>query len=111
VFNVNAGKTGLTEAEARAKSYDVEIVVSPSHDKAHFFPGAKPIVLKLVAERSSSRILGLQAVGDGAVDKRLDAAATAITFGATAEQVAQLDLAYSAWHLDWCGFRVSGRSC
>ncbi len=95
VFNVNAGKTGLTEAEARANGYDVETVLSPSHDKAHFFPGAKPIVLKLVAERSSGRILGLQAVGEGVVDKRLDAAATAITFGATAEQMAQLDLAYA----------------
>lgn len=95
VFNVNAGKTGLTEAEARANGYDVETVLSPSHDKAHFFPGAKPIILKLVAERSSGRILGLQAVGEGAVDKRLDAAATAITFGATVEQVAQLDLAYA----------------
>lgn len=95
VFNLNAGKTGLTEAEARASGYDVETVLSPSHDKAHFFPGAKPIVLKLVAERNSGRILGLQAVGEGAVDKRLDAAATAITFGATADQVAQLDLAYA----------------
>lgn len=95
VFNVNVGKTGLTEADAKAHGFDVEIVLSPSHDKAHFFPGAKLIVLKLVAERNSGRILGLQAVGEGVVDKRLDAAATAITFGATAEQVAQLDLAYA----------------
>lgn len=95
VFNINAGKTGLTEAEAKSCGFDVETVLSPSHDKAHFFPGAKPIVLKLVAERNSGRILGLQAVGEGKVDKRLDAAATAITFGATAEQVAQLDLAYA----------------
>ncbi|BBA69337.1 FAD-dependent oxidoreductase [Geobacter sulfurreducens] len=95
VFAVNAGKTGLTEAEARSHGFDVETVLSPSHDRAHFFPGAKPIILKLVAERGTGRILGLQAVGEGAVDKRLDAAATAITFGATAEQVAQLDLAYA----------------
>lgn len=95
VFAVNAGKTGLTEAEAKAHGFEVETVLSPSHDKAHFFPGAKPIILKLVAERGTGRILGLQAVGEGAVDKRLDAAATAITFGATAEQVAQLDLAYA----------------
>lgn len=95
VFAVNAGKTGLTEAEAKAHGFEVETVLSPSHDKAHFFPGAKPIILKLVAERGTGRILGLQAVGEGAVDKRLDAAATAITFGATVEQVAQLDLAYA----------------
>ena len=95
VFNVNAGKTGLSETEARDLGYDVETVISPAHDKAHFFPGAKPIVLKLIAERKTGRILGLQAVGEGAVDRRLDAAATAITFRATAEQLSQVDLAYA----------------
>lgn len=95
VFNINAGKTGLSETEARANGFDVETALSPAHDKAHFFPGAKPIVLKLIAERKTGRLLGLQAVGEGAVDKRLDAAATAITFRATAEQLSQIDLAYA----------------
>ena len=95
VFNVNAGRTGLTEAEARGCGYDVETVLSPAPDRAHFFPGAKPIALKLVADRTSGKILGLQAVGEGAVDKRVDAAAAAITFGATADQLAHLDLAYA----------------
>ncbi len=95
VFKINAGKTGLTEAEARAHGYEIEVVLSPSPDKAHFFPGAKPIVLKLIAERSTGRILGLQAAGAGAIDKRLDAAATALSFGATAEQLSQVDLAYA----------------
>ncbi|QWV91728.1 FAD-dependent oxidoreductase [Geomonas oryzisoli] len=95
VFNVNAGKTGLTESEARRHGFDVETVISPAPDRAHFFPGAKPILLKLVAERATGRILGLQAAGEGAVDKRLDAAATAITFKASAEQLSQLDLAYA----------------
>ncbi|MFA7404560.1 MAG: FAD-dependent oxidoreductase [Pelobacteraceae bacterium] len=95
VFNINAGKTGMTESEAKINGFDVETVLSPAHDKAHFFPGAKPIVLKLIAERTTGRVLGLQAVGEGAVDKRLDAAATAITFGATADQLSQLDLAYA----------------
>ncbi|RII29668.1 MAG: pyridine nucleotide-disulfide oxidoreductase [Geobacter sp.] len=95
IFNINAGKTGLTESEARACGYDIETILSPAPDKAHFFPGAKPIALKLVAERPTGRILGLQAVGEGAVDKRVDAVAAAITFGATAEQLAHLDLAYA----------------
>ncbi|QWV99573.1 FAD-dependent oxidoreductase [Geomonas nitrogeniifigens] len=95
VFNVNAGKTGLTESEALRHGFDVETVISPAPDRAHFFPGAKPILLKLVAERGTGRILGLQAAGEGAVDKRLDAAATAITFKASAEQLSQLDLAYA----------------
>ncbi|WP_224982088.1 FAD-dependent oxidoreductase [Geomonas agri] len=95
VFNVNAGKTGLTENEARAQGFDVETVLSPAPDRAHFYPGAKPILLKLVAERGTGRFLGLQAAGEGAVDKRLDAAAAAITFRASVEQLSQLDLAYA----------------
>ncbi|GFE62490.1 FAD-dependent oxidoreductase [Geobacter sp. AOG2] len=95
VFEFNAGKTGLTELAARAAGYDVETVLSPAPDRAHFYPEAKPIALKLVADRKDGRLLGLQAVGPGAVDKRIDVAATAITFRATAEQISQLDLGYA----------------
>jgi NADPH-dependent 2,4-dienoyl-CoA reductase/sulfur reductase-like enzyme/rhodanese-related sulfurtransferase len=95
VFDVNAGKTGLTEVAARAAGYDVETVLSPAPDRAHFYPGAKQIALKLVADKSTGRLLGLQAVGSGAVDKRIDVAATAITFNATADQISHLDLGYA----------------
>ena len=95
VFDFTAGKTGLTEGAARAAGYAVETVLSPAPDRAHFYPSAQPIALKLVADSVTGRLLGLQAVGPGAVDKRLDAAATAITFRATVEQVSHLDLAYA----------------
>jgi len=58
-------------------------------------PEAKPIALKLVADASKGTILGLQVVGEGNVDKRLDVAATAITFRATAADLSQLDLGYA----------------
>ena len=94
VFDFSAGKCGLTESAARAAGYSVETILSPAPDRAHFFPTAQPIVLKLIAD-TTGRLLGLQAVGPGAVDKRLDVAATAITFCATVDQVSQLDLAYA----------------
>jgi NADPH-dependent 2,4-dienoyl-CoA reductase/sulfur reductase-like enzyme/rhodanese-related sulfurtransferase len=93
VFNLNIGRTGLTEVEA--KGFSAISVLSPFPDKAHYFPGAKPIVLKLVADRSKGKILGLQAVGEGNVDKRLDVAATAITFNATVADLSLLDLGYA----------------
>jgi len=95
VFEFNAGKTGLTEVAARAAGYQVETVLSPAPDRAHFYPEAKPIALKLVADKETGRLLGLQAVGPGAADKRIDAAATAISFRATADQISHLDLAYA----------------
>jgi NADPH-dependent 2,4-dienoyl-CoA reductase/sulfur reductase-like enzyme/rhodanese-related sulfurtransferase len=95
VFDLNIGKTGLTEAEGKASGFNVETVLSPFPDKAHYFPGAKPIALKLVADRSKGKILGLQAIGEGNVDKRVDVVATALTFKATAAELSELDLAYA----------------
>jgi NADPH-dependent 2,4-dienoyl-CoA reductase/sulfur reductase-like enzyme/rhodanese-related sulfurtransferase len=95
VFDFNAGKTGLTETAARAAGYDVETLLSPAPDKAHFYATSKPIALKMVADRKTKRLLGLQAVGAGAVDKRIDTAAAALTFKATVNQISQLDLAYA----------------
>ncbi len=93
VFNLNIGRTGLTEAEA--KGFSAISVLSPFPDKAHYFPGAKPVVLKLVADRSQGKVLGLQAVGEGDVSKRLDVAATAITLDATVAYLSLLDLGYA----------------
>jgi NADPH-dependent 2,4-dienoyl-CoA reductase/sulfur reductase-like enzyme/rhodanese-related sulfurtransferase len=93
VFNLNIGRTGLTEAEA--KGFSAISVLSPFPDKAHYFPGAKPVVLKLVADRSQGKVLGLQAVGEGDVSKRLDVAATAITLDATVADLSLLDLGYA----------------
>ena len=95
VFDLSIGVTGLTEREARRLGYDVATCLVPGADKAHYYPGAKSLMLKLVAERTSGRLLGVQGVGTGEVAKRLDVAATAITAGMTVEQVSKLDLCYA----------------
>lgn len=58
-------------------------------------PGANPLAIKLIANRKTRKLLGCQIVGSGDVAKRLDIAVTAITFGATLEQLSYLDLAYA----------------
>ena len=95
VFSLNVGRTGFSEARAREAGFKVETVLSPFPDRAHYLPEAKPIALKLIADRSSGRILGMQAVGEGDVDKRVDVAATAMTFNATAADLSLLDLGYA----------------
>lgn len=95
VFALNVARTGLSEEDARLLSGDPVTILAPSPDRAHVYPGAKPIVLKLIADRASRRLLGAQILGPGAVDKRIDTLATALTFGATADQLAQLDLSYA----------------
>jgi NADPH-dependent 2,4-dienoyl-CoA reductase/sulfur reductase-like enzyme/rhodanese-related sulfurtransferase len=95
VFDYCVARTGLSEANARAAGYDVTTVIVPDADRAHYLPGAKPIILKLVIETASRKLLGAQAVGPGHGDKRMDVAATAITAGMTVDQVSKLDLCYA----------------
>ena len=95
VFDFNVGATGLTESRAREAGIDAFSILAPGFDKAHYYPGSEIVALKLVVERDTRRLLGLQAVGQGDVARRIDAAAIAINFGATIDQVADLDLAYA----------------
>jgi len=95
VFDYCVGRTGLTEAGAAEAGYDVMTALAPAPEKAHFMPEAKPLLLKLVVDRNSRRLLGAQAAGPGAGDKRIDVAAMAITAGMTVDQLANADLCYA----------------
>jgi NADPH-dependent 2,4-dienoyl-CoA reductase/sulfur reductase-like enzyme/rhodanese-related sulfurtransferase len=95
VFDYTAAATGLSETAAKKAGFDVQTVLSPSPDKAHFYPGAKTIAIKLVADTKTRKLLGAQIIGPGDADKRIDVAATAIGFGATVDQVANFDLGYA----------------
>lgn len=94
-MNMNIAKTGLTETRARELGYDAVTSITPCQNRVHFFPGNQDFLLKLVAERESQRLLGGQLVGPGDVTKRVDILATALRFGATLPDVANLDLGYS----------------
>jgi NADPH-dependent 2,4-dienoyl-CoA reductase/sulfur reductase-like enzyme/rhodanese-related sulfurtransferase len=94
VFDFNVAKTGLTEKQAIEMGYEPITAVISSPDRLHNFPGQKPIRIKLVADKTG-KLLGAQIVGLGAVDKRIDVIATALHFGATIDDIANLDLAYA----------------
>ncbi|MBS3994513.1 MAG: FAD-dependent oxidoreductase [Alkaliphilus sp.] len=95
LFKLNAGKTGLSEREAIKQGFEVETVIVPANDKAHYYPGYRQIITKLIADKNTHKILGAQVVGEGVVDKPIDVIATAITFGAKVEDLENLDLAYA----------------
>ncbi len=94
VFDLGVAHTGLTEAEARKQGYDVVAHTDTKPTRAGYL-GGKKVTIKAVADRATGRILGAQVVGPEGVDKRVDVLATAITFGATAEDLIHLDLAYA----------------
>lgn len=95
LFELHAGRTGLTEEQARAKGYKVVSVIVPANDRAHYYPGYQQIITKLIADQKSGKVLGVQVVGEGIVDKPVDIIATLISLGGTLEQLSRLDLAYA----------------
>ena len=92
---INVGRTGLTETAAKAAGYDVVSALSVVDDKAHYYPGAGSFIIKMTADRSTGKFLGIQVLGNGAVDKVTDIAVTAISLGATVDALKNLDFAYA----------------
>ncbi len=95
VLDYNLGRTGLTERQARQCGYEVLTALVPGPDRAHYYPTAATLLLKLVADAKSGRLLGAQALGPGDAVKRIDVVATALTFGATIDHLPDLDLGYA----------------
>ena len=92
---LNAGRTGLTEAQAREAGYDVETVLVPTDDKAHYYPDASFFITKLIADRATRKLLGVQVLGPGEVDKMVDIAVMGINMGAVLEDFENADFAYA----------------
>lgn len=92
---LNGGRTGLTQEQASAAGYDATSVVCILDDKAHYYPGASSFIVKLTAENKSRRILGIQVLGAGAVDKMVDIAVTGISQGMKLDDFDTLDFAYA----------------
>ncbi len=95
VFDFCVARTGLTEAAARQLGYKLVTVLVPETDQPHYMPTAKPVIIKLVVDSRTRKLLGAQAVGPGAGDKRMDVAAMAITAGMTVDQLSKADLCYA----------------
>lgn len=92
---LNVGRTGLTEAQAAEEGFHPVSVITVVDDKAHYFPGAGTFVMKMIADKESLKLLGVQVIGAGAVDKVVDIAVTGIMLNGTLENLANMDLAYA----------------
>lgn len=92
---INVGRTGLTEVQAKEEGFDPVSVVTIVDEKAHYYPGAGLLAVKMIADRETERLLGVQVIGDGAVDKVVDIAVTGIMLKGTLTQLSDLDFAYA----------------
>lgn len=90
----NAG-TGLTEKQANKYGYNYETVTITDKDRSSLFPGAEDFTLKLIADKSTGKLIGAQGIGKGDVDKRINVLATALTAHMTIDDIANIDITYS----------------
>lgn len=95
VFDLEVGRTGLGEKEAKNLGYDIEIIHNIKPNQTIYFEGSKEMIIKGIADRKSGKLLGVQIIGEKGVDKRLDVFATAIYYGGAVEDLFHIDLAYA----------------
>ncbi|MCU7493573.1 MAG: FAD-dependent oxidoreductase [Bacteroidota bacterium] len=95
LFERTAASTGLSEKTAREAGYDTGVSYVFKDNHAAYFPGGKPLALKIVFDKKSGRLLGAQAYGESGVEKRIDVLATALHGNMTLEDLSELDLAYA----------------
>jgi NADPH-dependent 2,4-dienoyl-CoA reductase/sulfur reductase-like enzyme/rhodanese-related sulfurtransferase len=95
VFDFSAGSTGLSEETAKRLGIDnYETVINASPDKPGFM-GANLLISKMIADKKTGKVLGLQCVGPGDVSKQIATAAMALKGNFTVDDLINLDMPYA----------------
>ena len=99
IFELTAASTGANEKtlirRGMKKGADYESILIVQNSHAAYYPGAAPLVLKLLFSMDGKRLFGAQIVGTDGVDKRIDVLAAAIRLGAGVSDLTKLELAYA----------------
>lgn len=95
VFQVAAGLTGWTEQRLKAANRPFHATVVNDNHHATYYPGARPLTLKILWNPENGRLYGAQCTGFEGVDKRLDVLATAIIGKLSVEDLCHLELSYA----------------
>ena len=95
VFDLYAACTGLSERAAKDAGIPCDSVYVIPADKVSLMPGSAPIHLKLVFETPTGRILGAQAIGKDAADRRIDVVAALISMDGTLGDLKETELCYA----------------
>ena len=95
VFDLMVATTGWNEKRLKASNKPFMVIHTHPNSHAGYYPGAKPMALKLLIDPNTQEILGAQGIGTDGVDKRIDVIATSIRAGIKAPELADLELAYA----------------
>ena len=95
IFNLTAARTGLNEKEAQRYGFDYTAIHLHPLNRAHIYPKAEPMAMKLLVDNKTEKLLGAQVVGEEGADKRIDVFSTAIQGGLKCGELFDVDFAYS----------------
>ncbi len=96
LFGTAVAWTGASEKTLRRLGRDdFEVVYLFPNQHARYYPGAKPIAMKLIFAKGDGRILGAQAMGEEGVDRRIDVIATLIQKQGTVYDLEEAELCYA----------------
>ncbi len=96
LFGAAIAWTGTSEkALKRLGDTDYEKIYLYPNSHAGYYPGAKPIAMKVLFRKSDGRLLGAQALGQVGVDKRISAIAAMLQMGATIYDLEEIELCYA----------------
>jgi NADPH-dependent 2,4-dienoyl-CoA reductase/sulfur reductase-like enzyme/rhodanese-related sulfurtransferase len=96
LFGAGIAWTGVSEKTlTRRGDHDYEKIYLYPNSHAGYYPGAKPIAMKVIFRKSDGRLLGAQALGEDGVDKRISALAMALQMGATIYDLEESELCYA----------------
>ena len=94
-FSIEAGRTGMSEDEAKRRGFETAVVLIKSVTKPGYYPGGERILVKLTADKKTGRLLGGQIAGGEGSAKKIDLLSAALYNNMTVEEMKNLDFAYA----------------
>jgi len=95
VLDIEMGRTGLSEREARELKIDFETTFTKAYNHPPYYPKQEDLFIKIIYEKRTHKILGAQVAGREGAVLRVDIFATAIQAGMTTEDLGMTDLCYA----------------
>lgn len=95
VMNLEAGRTGITEEEAKELSIPYDTVFIEDANQTGYYPGQEDLFAKLIFNKIDRKILGGQLIGKKGAVLRVDVLAAAIDKNMTIDELGMLDLCYA----------------
>jgi NADPH-dependent 2,4-dienoyl-CoA reductase/sulfur reductase-like enzyme/rhodanese-related sulfurtransferase len=95
IFDMNVSSTGLTTKAANEAGFDVGVAWGSFTDRADYYPEFENLHLKLLYDRKTTRLLGLQGYSKGDVVKRVDVFASLLKHGGKLEELLDAEFAYA----------------